>query len=334
MDGDISTKFDSKHQRWDELDHRLLQALEVDGRAPFSRLASHLGVSDQTIARRYRRLAAEIGLRVVAVRDAERLGQTWVLRLRCAPDAANALSRALARRIDTAWIALTSGGTEVVCAIRFRTRGEHEEMILGKLPRTPSIMEIRAHQILWRFFGGANSWLAKHLPEAATDFPASRDSAPLPPEPISPEDEPLVRALEKDGRATLAELRRATGHSEAALRHRLDRLLTTGSLYIDVQYDQAVLGGTVRAILWITAAPAALDQVGRALAVHPEVTFAGAMAGSCNLMAFINCRDSTAMYRYLSVTLGSLEGVQHVETAPVLRLVKQLTYDEHAPSEQ
>ncbi|WP_030355820.1 Lrp/AsnC family transcriptional regulator [Streptomyces scopuliridis] len=327
-------KSDSSHQRWDELDHQLLHALENDGRAPFSRIAAHLGVSDQTIARRYRRLVADIGLRVVVVTDAERLGQTWVLRLRCAPDAADALSKALARRPDTAWIALTSGGTEVVCAIRFRTRGEHEEMILGKLPKTPSIMEIRAHQVLWRFFGGSNSWLAKRLPQVAEAFPAGPEPTSPAPEPISTEDEPLVATLEENGRATLAELRRATGHSESVVRHRLDRLLASGALYIDVQYDQTILGDTTRAILWITAAPAALDQVGRALATHPEVTFAGATAGSCNLMAFIVCRDSTTMYRYLSTTLGSLEGIQHIETAPVLRLVKQLTYDEHAPAAQ
>lgn len=60
---------------FDELDLGLLDALEVNGRASFSRIGAVLGVSDQTVARRYRRLCAEGGLRVVAVRDAERLGQ-------------------------------------------------------------------------------------------------------------------------------------------------------------------------------------------------------------------------------------------------------------------
>lgn len=73
---------------FDTLDLQLLAALELDARAPFSRIAAVLGVSDQTIARRFRRLSAEGGLRVVAVRDAERLGQSqWMLRLRCAPTA-------------------------------------------------------------------------------------------------------------------------------------------------------------------------------------------------------------------------------------------------------
>ncbi len=73
---------------FDALDLQLLAALELAGRAPFSRIAAVLGVSDQTVARRYRGLTAEAGLRVVAVRDAERLGQDqWMLRLRCTPTA-------------------------------------------------------------------------------------------------------------------------------------------------------------------------------------------------------------------------------------------------------
>ncbi len=59
----------------DKLDLQLLSALEIDGRASFSRIAAVLDVSDQTVARRYRRLCAEGGLRVVALRDAHRLGQ-------------------------------------------------------------------------------------------------------------------------------------------------------------------------------------------------------------------------------------------------------------------
>lgn len=40
----------------DPLDLKLLHALQIDGRAPFSRIAEVLGVSDQTVARRFRRL--------------------------------------------------------------------------------------------------------------------------------------------------------------------------------------------------------------------------------------------------------------------------------------
>ncbi|MEV0219749.1 Lrp/AsnC family transcriptional regulator [Streptomyces sp. NPDC050704] len=315
----------------DPLDVELLHALEVDGRAPFSRIAAVLGVSDQTVARRYRRLVAEGGLRVVAVRNNVRLGRDdWMLRLRCTPDSAETIANALARRPDTAWIGLTSGGTEVVCMTRPRSPGDQDDLLLGKLPRTPHILEIRAFQILHTYFGGPVGWLVKHGPLGADQIAALRraPSVDAGPAVLTGEDEPLVTALERDGRATYPELRRATGRSESAVKRRLEQLLGSGALFIDIEYDSTPLGFRVGAILWITAGPAALDAVGRALAGHAEIAFVGATSGPSNLVATAVARDTAELYAYVSGKLGRLGGVEHVETAPFLRRVKQLTYQQ------
>ncbi|MER5253591.1 Lrp/AsnC family transcriptional regulator [Streptomyces sp. NPDC002855] len=318
----------------DSLDVRLLQALEIDGRAPFSKIAAVLGVSDQTVARRYRRLVSEGSLRIVAVRDHEKLGQDqWMLRLRCAPEGADAIATALARRPDTSWIGLTSGGTEVVCCTRPRTRTDQDELLLAKLPRTPHIVDIRAQQMLHRFFGGPDGWLMKHGPLGDDQIaalrgaaaPAAARAADLPLR-IEPEDEPLVAALEEDGRATYPELQRATGRSESAVKRRLGALVASGAIYIDIEYANALIGLHVGAMLWITTAPWAMDSVGRALASHAEIAHATAVAGPSNIMATAVARDIPALYAYLSGKLGQLDGVQHVETAPFMRRVKQLTY--------
>ncbi|GAA3139526.1 Lrp/AsnC family transcriptional regulator [Streptomyces rectiviolaceus] len=316
----------------DSFDARLLQALEIDGRAPFSKIAAVLGVSDQTVARRYRRLVSDGSLRIVAVRDHEKLGQEqWMLRLRCAPDGADAIATALARRPDTSWIGLTSGGTEVVCCTRPRTRTDQDELLLAKLPRTPHIVDIRAQQMLHRFFGGPDGWLMKHGPLADEQIAALRavppaSAAHVEGHRIEPEDEPLVAALEQDGRATYPELQRATGRSESAVKRRLGALLASGAIYIDIEYANTLIGLHVGAMLWITTAPWAMDSVGKALASHAEIAHATAVAGPSNLMATAVTRDIPALYAYLSGKLGQLDGVQHVETAPFMRRVKQLTY--------
>ncbi|MFE6162293.1 Lrp/AsnC family transcriptional regulator [Streptomyces sp. NPDC056486] len=315
------------------LDVRLLQALEIDGRAPFSKIAAVLGVSDQTVARRYRKLVSDGSLRIVAVRDHGKLGQDqWMLRLRCAPDGAEAIASALARRPDTAWIGLTSGGTEVVCCTRPRTRTDQDDLMLGKLPRTPHIIDIHAQQVLHRFFGGPDGWLMKHGPLSAEQSAALRPALPASavraegPLRIEPEDEPLVAALEEDGRATYPELQRATGRSESAVKRRLGALRASGAIYIDIEYANTLIDLHVGAMLWITTAPRATDSVGRALASHAEIAHASAVAGPSNIMATAVTRDIPALYAYLSGKLGQLDGVQHVETAPFMRRVKQLTY--------
>ncbi|MEU6489193.1 Lrp/AsnC family transcriptional regulator [Streptomyces sp. NPDC049097] len=313
----------------DKLDLQLLSALEIDGRASFSRIAAVLDVSDQTVARRYRRLCAEGGLRVVALRDAHRLGQDqWMLRVRCAPDTALTIADALAKRPDTYWIGLASGGTEVLCLTRPRTRGDHDDLLLAKLPRTPSVVEIRAHQLLHRYYGGVNGWIRKFGVLTDDQIAALRPGPPPGPGPvcIEPEDEPLLAVLERDGRATHPELQRATGRSESVVKRRLNTLLASGAVYIDTEYNADLFGHSVAAVLWITAAPAALHSVGEALATHPEIAHASATAGPSNIVATAVVRSTQELYAYLSGPLGRLEGVQHVETTPFLRRVKQLTY--------
>src|SRR5580658_8355561 len=102
----------------DDTDRQLTQCLGVDGRASFAAIAEVLGVSDQTIARRYRRLRSTGALRVVGLPSPKKGYASWFLRMRCVPGSGEAIATALARRDDTAWVQLLSGDTEVLCALR------------------------------------------------------------------------------------------------------------------------------------------------------------------------------------------------------------------------
>ncbi|WP_307544889.1 Lrp/AsnC family transcriptional regulator [Streptomyces sp. V3I8] len=315
----------------DTLDLKLLQALQTDGRASFSRIAEVLGVSDQTVARRYRRLRTTAGLRVVGMTDESRLGrQSWLVRLRCTPDVAEQVAGALARRPDTSYVGLISGGTEVICAMKPRSGQERDELLFGRLPRTPRVISVSAHCMLHSYYGGPLGWLNKlraldPAEEAAlTRPPVEAATAPVV---LDTEDEALLAVLRRDGRTPLTELRTGTGQTESAVKRRLDRLRSSGILYFDVQHDRELLGHATDAMLWITVAPSALATVGRALATHPEVGFAAAITGQANIVASVLCRDTGALYTYLSERIGALDGVQGVETTLTLRQIKQLTYE-------
>ncbi|PNG19971.1 Lrp/AsnC family transcriptional regulator [Streptomyces cahuitamycinicus] len=318
-------------QALDPLDRKLLQALQLDGRAPFNRIADVLGVSDQTVARRFRRLRGALHLRVLGITDESRLGRnTWLLRLGCTPDTAEQLASALARRPDTTHISVISGGTEVMCAMRPRTRQARDELLLDRLQRTPRITSVSAHCLLHRFYGGPLGWLNK------INALTGDERAALSPPPVEPgtdrvvldeADEALLAALARDGRAPLTELQATTGLSESAVRRRLDRLRSTGILYLDVQFDKEHFGNDVLAMLWLTVAPAALADVGHALASHVEVSFAAATTGQANIVAATLHTGTGDLYTYLSDTVGALDGVRSVETALTLREVKQLAYE-------
>ncbi|MBO3741217.1 Lrp/AsnC family transcriptional regulator [Actinoplanes sp. NEAU-H7] len=156
-----------------------------------------------------------------------------------------------------------------------------------------------------------------------TDRPQPQDTPP-PPLVLSTADEALLEALGRDGRAGYTDLAAATGWPESTVRRRMRELRRSGALYYDVEVRPLVFGFSAAVMLWVTVAPARLAAVGAALAGHEEVVFAAATTGATNLMATVICRDMAAFYRYLTERVSGLDGVDRVESTPLLRHVKQL----------
>ena len=314
----------------DDLDRRIVHALQIDGRAAFSRIAEVLGVSDQTVARRYGRLRGSGVLRVLGLVDPLRIGVTpWFVRVRCAPDAAASVGEALARRKDTRWVSLISGGTEIFCLIQPERPGQ-DELLLQKLPRTPRVVQVAAHALVHVFFGQDLSPVSRNGPLGAAqvaaltppDAPRRRVAEAAEPFPLGPADRRLMEALAEDGRTPVAELAAATGWSPSTVRRRLSELRAAGALYFDLAFDGDTHAKALRTALWLEVEPARLAEVGAALAEHEEVAFASATTGSSNVYAAVNCRNPAALYRYLTGPVARLPGIRRTETAPIHRMLK------------
>ena len=312
---------------YDELDRRLAHALQVNGRAPFSTIAEVLGVSDRTIARRYARLRSAEAVRVIGGVDPTALGAVlWFLRVRCAPAASVPVAEALARRPDTSWVSITSGGTEITCTVRTESEADSEALLLTKLPRTPRVEGVTAHSVLHAYYGGPDSLIAKlgSLSEEEIERlrppPVSHRPGPVR---LDDGDRKLLAALAADGRAELEQLAAVTGWSPTTVRRRMTELRERGVLYLDIDVDGNLFGVGPRTMLWLSVAPAHLEEAGTALAGHPEIAFAAATTGPTNLYASVVCADQQELYRYLTTRVAALPAITHVETAPVIKTVKR-----------
>ncbi|MEU7747925.1 Lrp/AsnC family transcriptional regulator [Nonomuraea sp. NPDC049158] len=309
----------------DTVDRGLVHALQIDGRAAFRAIADVLGVSENTVARRYRRLRGQGVLRVAGLVNGARLGHTqWTIRLRCAPDAAMPVAKALAARDDTSFVYLLSGGTEISCTVRTRGTRDQDALLLDKLPRTSRVVSVSAHLLL-RNFVLPDGWqgLACLSPEQADRLrppPVEAGDGPID---LDEGDKALLRAVNLDGRAPYAELAAATGWSETTVKRRLYALRGQGILSYQLDVPPSALGFGTEARLWIAAPPAKAVEVGAELARHPEIAFAALTTGPTNLVAALNCRDPLDLGRYLTERLAALEAVTTMETAPIIRTVKR-----------
>lgn len=304
----------------DDLDRQLAQCLGVDGRASFAAIAEVLGVSDQTVARRYRRLRSTGTLRVVGL-PPKADGASWFLRMRCVPGSGEAIAAALARRPDTAWVQVLSGDTEVLCSLRGDPRDE-AEALLARLPRSNRIVAVTAYSRMHMFTGGPDALGFLDV------IPSSQVAPLLRPIPggdleLGELDDALFAVLAADGRTPFAELAGATGWSESTVRRRVEQLRDAGGLYFDLELNMAAFGFRSTVWMWLSVPPSHLASVGTALAKFPEVAYAMATTGPANLAACVVSRSQEDLYEFLTDKVGALPGVERVETAPVIRTVKQ-----------
>ena len=309
----------------DAIDRQIVHILAIEPRASFRTIAAVTGISDQTAARRYRRLAEAAGLRVLGVPDASRLGWTeWFLRLQTTPGGADSIAEALARLPDTRWVHLASGGTEIICTLEARSEEQRDALFLRGLPGSRRVVQISAHSILHDFAPGPWREATRALSSAQLAMlphPAPPDRSA--PGSLVPEDEPLLEELARDGRASNAALAAAIHWHESTVRRRIDELCRSGLLYFEVDIDNRVLGLNAHAMLWLSVEPARLREAGSALAAHPEIPFAAATTGPTNLVASAVFRDTRHLYEYLTGELAGLPGVSSVQTAPIIKTFKR-----------
>lgn len=313
----------------DALDVKIVHCLQVAPRASFAVIGSVLAVSEQTVARRYRRLLSSGAARVIGFVDAEPFGrQNWMLHLSCRPDSALNIGRAVAGRRDVQWVAVMSGGTQVDCVLRPRSIDEQDQLLLRQLPRTAQITGIEASSVLhvyrgsttkdWRLGPDFLSAEEEQRLVGGTPAPSGRSVE------LTASDEPLVQALMVDGRATYADLRSASdGMTEAQVRRRVTELREAGALYFDVDIDERQFGLALSAQLHLTVAPSHLHAVGEAVGAHPAVRFCGATSGPTSITANVAAPDTESIYRFVSEEVGRLEGVAQVQVALVSRILKR-----------
>ncbi|MGY0236341.1 Lrp/AsnC family transcriptional regulator [Longispora urticae] len=337
----------------DELDRRIVCALQVDGRASTALIGEVLGVSARTVVRRLARLEGAGVLRVVRVPEVSAYPDgALVLRVRVLRGRTDVLADALARRDDVPFVDVALGGEEIV-ALAVTGPDARDRLLYEQLPATSAVTATTAQAVL-HVFADASHWRAGWLtaaeiralePRPSSGPPAG--SAPPPPpgavgsgqggafeaEPPGPPgalDRALLERLSVNARVGAAELAAAVGAPESTVRRHLHRLGAAGRIRTHATIDARLLGMTVDATLWMTVPPDRLDEVGTALAGHPHVHGVLATTGVTNLLATVFTPDLPALYAFVTRVLGPL-GVPAAETTVVGRAVKRAGVRQSAP---
>ncbi len=132
----------------------------------------------------------------------------------------------------------------------------------------------------------------------------------------------IIEQLQSDGRRSYAEIGKAVGLSEAAVRQRVQKLTDSGVMQVVAVTDPMQLGFFRQAMIGIRVTgdtTSVADRVGRIDAVDYLVL----TAGSFDLLAEIVCENDEDLIDVLNKEIRSIPGVHSTETFVYLKLQKQ-----------
>lgn len=132
----------------------------------------------------------------------------------------------------------------------------------------------------------------------------------------------IIEQLQTDGRRSYAEIGKAVGLSEAAVRQRVQKLTDAGVMQIVAVTDPMRLGFSRQAMLGIRATGDTTVIADR-LTEMPEVDYVVLTAGSFDILAEVVCENDDELIELLNRRVRAIDGVDSTETFVYLKLKKQ-----------
>jgi DNA-binding Lrp family transcriptional regulator len=310
----------------DDVDRRIIAALQLDGRATWRQIGELVGVSDSTVARRAQRLFDEGIVRVTGVADPARcgLGHVALIRLACDMGATRRVSRQLAERPDVRFVSLVTGSYDIVMELIVGSRRELSYFLNEELKTIDGVKQSATAGVI-RNFRMSYDWSREALGARLADAP------PLPPDrfddgqPVELDDldHALLRLLSDDGRASFADLADAVEITESTARRRTEALLERGCLRVAVLVVPELVDFHVEVFAWLRVKLAELEQTAQALTAQRSVRYLSGTYGASNLVLEAVLRSDDDLYRFLTDGLGGIPAIENVEVNVELETVKR-----------
>lgn len=310
----------------DEVDRRIIAALQIHGRATWQEIARATGASDSTVARRAQRLFTEGHAKVVATTDpllcAE--GYPVLIGIRSSAGSITQVARALSQRTDVRFAALLTGFFDLVVELIVESQAELARVLLTEIDRIPGVWSTTTENVL-AHYKLEHTWLQTDLAaEAITALTDQRGPVtPGPPRRLDKRERKLVDLLREDARASLAELSHQLGTGQTSVRRRLDSLLREGRLRFSTIIDPELLGYTAPTMYWLHMDLRHVDEAAHILSHRPEVRYVSATAGHSDITVETVLRDQADLHRFNTQVLGELPGVHRAEAGQELATLRR-----------
>lgn len=309
----------------DELDLQLLHGLQVAPRVSWSDAARILGSTPATLASRWHRLRSQ-GLAWVTAHPGGNYRHVTLalVEVDCQPGARAEVIEALCADPLVVTVEESTRGRDLLLTVITPGLGLLSSFLLDGLEALPGIARHRC-SVATAVHRHGSDWRLDALdPSQEQAFRAGTRRSPASAGPPPAGSWPLIQELAHDGRASAADLARATDRNPATVRRQLARLLDSEVLSFRCELAAEVSGWSVSSTWSARVPPAEADGIVAALGTLPELRMCLSTTGSTNIAMTIWTRsvaDIPRIERLLTERLPSL--VLH-DTAINLRTPKRM----------
>ncbi|MEJ1201645.1 MULTISPECIES: Lrp/AsnC family transcriptional regulator [unclassified Streptomyces] len=274
-----------------EIDLALVEALQLDPRAPWSRIAAVIGIDATTAARRWRRLS-DSGVAWITAYPARHASVVGYVDLSCEAAAVDSLTTRLRSWGPVFSLERTTGEHQLFLGVAARDLPSLDDFVTRRLGGLDTVRSVRL-SICTAVHREGSGWLVHTLNERQrADLRGGESHGRTRPGTGPYEsDHRLLVALGADARRGHAELARECGLSDTTVRRRLRRMITGGEVYFRCDLTQRLAGWPVIANFRIAAPGPGVEAVAKALAGLPETRLCASVTGRDNLLLSVWLRS-------------------------------------------
>ncbi|EOM78499.1 Lrp/AsnC family transcriptional regulator [Rhodococcus rhodnii] len=269
----------------DEIDLRIINALQWEPRSTWLALARALGLDAATVARRWARLTEE-RLAWVTITPGPRvldLISTALLEVDCAPSLHAAVADRLCSLPHAATVETLSSRASVLATVGAPSYAALVR-IVDEVRAIEGVHAVRTGVVTEWFAQGGDWRLDALAPDERdrTRAPARPRQQPVPA--LTDEDRQVLAILARDGRTPMRALAASVGAAPQVLARRLDRLLSSDLIGMRCEFARPAAGFPILATLWCRVPAVDVAAAGRHAARLPEVRTCVAVVGADDLV--------------------------------------------------
>ncbi|MCA4134066.1 Lrp/AsnC family transcriptional regulator [Arthrobacter sp. M4] len=308
-----------------ELDLEIVNALQINPRADWSRIGDVLELSAPTVVRRWSSLA-EQGLAWITPAPGPRyLSAGWsaFINLQSTPAEQDALIQRLCAEPAFGTVSLVSGQHDLFVDCFASTHEDLMAIVTGSFAELPGVTR-REVVFVTELYRQASDWRSGTLEPARARLMA-KPPIPSPPA-YSPDrlDAALLEELAKDGRASWAELGAACGVSPQTARRRVERFLGAGYITMRCDTSAAAQRGLREVTLSLNVPATHVDSIGQYFAALPSCRVSAQVLGPHNLLVTLWVRNYLEVQAHERELAARAPGSTVLSRQAVVRTYKRL----------